>query len=298
MKRGLYFITLLLLAMGACNEKTQLSDAYGNFESTEVIISAEAQGRIMEFNVEEGQELAAEASLGYIDTLALSLQRDQLKTKITAVLSQIKNVNSQKAVQQQQLDNLMIDRERVKKLLNDGASTKKQLDDVVGAIRVIEKQMESLDVQKRMIIDEVETIKVQIKLVEDNIRKCYIVNPVDGTVLTKYVEENEVAIPGRPLYKIANLSQLELKVYISGLQLVQVKIGQTVEVLIDKDKNTNRSIEGVVSWISQQAEFTPKIVQTKEERVNLVYAMKVMVKNDGSLKIGMPGEVNFTNKEN
>ena len=297
MKKEIYFIIALFLALGACNEQTELSDAYGNFESTEVIISAEAPGRIMEFNIEEGQKLAAGTSLGYIDTLALSLQRDQLKTKITAVLSQIKNVNSQKAVQHQQLDNLMIDKERVKKLLNDGASTQKQLDDVVGAIRVIEKQMESFDVQKRMIIDEVETIKVQIKLVEDNIRKCYIVNPVDGTVLTKYVEENEVATPGRPLYKIANLSQLELKVYISGVQLPQVKIGQTVEVLIDKDINTNRSLEGVVSWISQQAEFTPKIVQTKEERVNLVYAMKVVVKNDGSLKIGMPGEVNFTNKE-
>jgi len=298
MKRNILFILILLLAAVACNEKTQLSDAYGNFESREVTVSAEAQGRIMEFKIEEGMALTEGAYLGYIDTVALSLQRDQLNSKIVAVLSQIQNINSQKTVQQQQLDNLMIDKKRVEKLLKDGAATQKQYDDIVGAIRIIEKQMESLEVQKRVIMDEVETIKVQIELVEDNIGKCYIKNPVNGTVLTKFVEESEIATPGRPLYKIANLNQLELKVYISGVQLTQVKIGQKVEVLVDEDEKTNRSLEGVVSWISEQAEFTPKIVQTKEERVNLVYAMKVVVKNNGSLKIGMPGEVNFTNKEN
>lgn len=298
MKKEIYLITFLLLALGACNEKTQLSDAYGNFESTEVIISAEAQGRIMEFNLEEGQEIMAGTPIGYIDTMALSLQRDQLKSKIAAILSQIENINSQKAIQKQQLKNLNIDKDRIEELLKDGASTQKQLDDVLGAIRVIQKQIEALDVQKQVIYTEVKTVKVQIELVEDNINKCYIKNPINGTVLLKYVEENEITAPGRPLYKIANLNQLELKVYISGVQLPQVKIGQLVEVLIDKDEKTNTQLEGVVSWISQQAEFTPKIVQTKEERVNLVYAMKVVVQNNGSLKIGMPGEVNFTMKEN
>jgi len=294
-KINIIFVIGLLIFFG-CSEQNIRSDAYGNFESREVIISAEAQGKVLEFNVEEGQEVGPGELLGYIDTVSLSLTRDQLKSSITAVMSNIDNIEAQIVVQQQQMDNLVIDRDRIEKLMKDGAATQKQLDDVVGAIRVIERQIDMLDTQKKMVMDEAATVRVQIKQVEDNIDKCYIVNPERGTVLTKYVEANEIATPGRSLYKIADLSRLELKVYISGVQLPYVKIGQQVEVLVDKDDKSNRALPGVVSWISQQAEFTPKIVQTKEERVSLVYAMKVVVENDGSLKIGMPGEVNFMEK--
>ena len=294
-KINIIFVIGLLIFFG-CSEQNIRSDAYGNFESREVIISAEAQGKVLEFNVEEGREVGPGELLGYIDTVSLSLTRDQLKSSITAVLSNIDNIEAQIVVQQQQMDNLVIDRDRIEKLMKDGAATQKQLDDVVGAIRVIERQIDMLDTQKKMVMDEAATVRVQIKQVEDNIDKCYIVNPERGTVLTKYVEANEIATPGRSLYKIADLSRLELKVYISGVQLPYVKIGQQVEVLVDKDDKSNRALPGVVSWISQQAEFTPKIVQTKEERVSLVYAMKVVVENDGSLKIGMPGEVNFMEK--
>jgi HlyD family secretion protein len=181
----------------------------------------------------------------------------------------------------------------LEKLLNDGAATQKQLDDINGALLLIDKQIESLQTQKQVIRNEAGAYDVQIEQVNEQIRKCYLRNPLAGTVLTKYAEANELVSPGKPVYKIADLTRLELKVYISGDQLTSVKLGQVVEVLVDNDKTTNRSLKGTISWISGQAEFTPKIVQTKEERVNLVYAMKVLVDNDGSLKIGMPGEVNF-----
>jgi len=287
----------MVLFIASCVDTNQRSDAYGNFESIAVNFSADAQGRILEFNVEEGQVLEKGDFLGFIDTVSLSLKKDQLQTSLVAVKSGINNINAQINVQNQQKENLLIDKERIERLLKNGAATQKQLDDIEGAIRVIEKQEEALNTQKTVILDEAATVRVQIAQVDDNIRKCYIVNPVKGTVLTKFVEENEMATPGKPLYKIADLSKLELKVYISGAQLPYVKIGQKVEILIDKDEKTNQHLDGVVSWISQQAEFTPKIVQTKEERVSLVYAMKVLVENDGSLKIGMPGEVNFMNKE-
>ena len=155
--------------------------------------------------------------------------------------------------------------------------------------------MKSLQSQKEVVYSELNTLDVQLKQINENISKCYISNPVKGTVLNRYVEKGELVIPGKPLYKIADLNELDLKVYVSGAQVPHVKIGQNVEVLIDEDEKTNASLEGIITWISDQAEFTPKIIQTKEERVNLVYAVKVKVKNDGRLKIGMPGEVNFKN---
>jgi HlyD family secretion protein len=291
------YLLALTVFLAGCAGNDQKSDAYGNFEAQEVIVSAESPGKVLELNLEEGQFLEAGTLIGFIDTVDLDLKRKQLIVSRDVVLSRISNVDAQIAVQQQQQDNLMVDKKRLENLLKDGAATQKQLDDINGALLLIAKQIESLVTQQRVIRNEAGAYDVQIEQVDEQIRKCYIRNPIDGTVLTKYVEASELVSPGKPIYKEADLRMLELKVYISGDQLPEVKLGQKVEVLVDRDKKTNQSLTGTVSWISAQAEFTPKIVQTKEERVNLVYAMKVLVDNDGSLKIGMPGEVNFKSKE-
>jgi len=288
------FIIVVLIT--ACSENDDKSDAYGNFEATEVVISAEAQGVLQEFIIEEGEELKSGRVIGLIDTINLSLKREQLLAGKKAILSRIVNINSQVAVQEQQRENIIIEKNRIERLLKDGAATRKQMDDVMASLRLINSQVKSLETQKTLIKDEAKTIDVQIAQVEENIKKCYLVNPVEGTVLTKIVEEKEIVSIGKPMYIIADLSKLELKAYISGSQLPHIRIGQEVEVLIDYDVKSNQKMTGVVSWISQQAEFTPKIIQTKEERVNLVYAVKILVKNDGSIKIGMPGEVNFMPK--
>ncbi len=287
---------LIVVLVTACSENDDKSDAYGNFEATEVVISAEAQGVLQEFIIEEGEELKSGRVIGLIDTINLSLKREQLLAGKKAILSRIVNINSQVAVQEQQRENIIIEKDRIERLLKDGAATRKQMDDVMASLRLINSQVKSLETQKTLIKDEAKTIDVQIAQVEENIKKCYLVNPVEGTVLTKIVEEKEIVSIGKPMYIIADLSKLELKAYISGSQLPHIRIGQEVEVLIDYDVKSNQKMTGVVSWISQQAEFTPKIIQTKEERVNLVYAVKILVKNDGSIKIGMPGEVNFMPK--
>ncbi|MCK5838833.1 MAG: HlyD family efflux transporter periplasmic adaptor subunit [Bacteroidales bacterium] len=289
-------ILIIVVLVTACSENDDKSDAYGNFEATEVVISAEAQGVLQEFIIEEGEELKSGTVIGLIDTINLSLKREQLLAGKKAILSRIVNINSQVAVQEQQKENIIIEKDRIERLLKDGAATRKQMDDVMASLRLINSQVKSLETQKTLIKDEAKTIDVQIAQVEENIKKCYLVNPVEGTVLTKIVEEKEVVSIGKPMYIIADLSKLELKAYISGSQLPHIRIGQEVEVLIDYDVKSNQKMTGVVSWISQQAEFTPKIIQTKEERVNLVYAVKILVKNDGSIKIGMPGEVNFMPK--
>ena len=186
-----------------------------------------------------------------------------------------------------------MDKERIEKLLKDGAATKKQLDDINGRIDLVNSQIASIKTQNVSVISELEVVNTQISQVEESINKCNIKNPIEGIVLEKYAEENEITTFGKPLYKIADMHEMILRVYVSGSQLPQIKIGQEVEVLIDKDAKSNTKFSGIISWISESAEFTPKIIQTKEERVNMVYAVKVKVQNDGSLKIGMPGEVNF-----
>jgi HlyD family secretion protein len=260
----------------------------------ETIVSSESSGKINELNVEEGQILDADKVVGYIDTNQLYLKKLQLQSQKKAVSVKRSSVVSQIDVQQQQKANLLVEKNRVTRLIADKAATPKQLDDINGAIDLVEKQILSIQTQNAGIADEMEVVDMQIAQVNESIRKCYIRNPVKGTVLSKFAEAGEIAAPGRALYKIADLSVMELKVYISGSQLPKIKQGQQVEVLIDADKKTNRKLGGVVSWISPKAEFTPKIIQTKEERVNLVYGVKIQVSNDGSLKIAMPAEVNFT----
>ena len=287
-------LTVVSLMFSSCRNNNNLSDAYGNFEAVQVTVSAESAGRIHYLNVEEGSQPDSGAVVALVDTADLYLKKLQLQSQKKAIAVRKSSIESQVAVQQQQKQNLVVEKNRITRLIADKAATPKQLDDVNGAIDLVDKQMENINTQNAGIVEEMEIVDRQIAQVNESIRKCYIRNPVKGTVLNKFAEAGEVAAPGRALYKIADLSVMELKVYISGSQLPAVKQGQQVEVLIDKDQKTNRKLTGVVSWISPKAEFTPKIIQTKEERVNLVYGVKIRVPNDGSLKIAMPAEVNFT----
>ena len=288
-----YLILTTIILLFSCNNNNGTSDAYGNFEATEITVSALGQGQILEFIVDEGAVLTKDQVVGQIDTIDLYLKLEQLIKSKEAVSTRIPSINAQIDVQEQQKANLMVDKERIDNLYKDGAATKKQVDDINGSLDLISTQIRSLEVQRDATYNEMETIDKQAEQVQESIRKCTIFNPDKGTVLAKFAEKGEVATMGRPLYKIADLENIKLKVYISGDQLPHIKIGQEVEVLVDEDTKSNRILSGRVSWISQTAEFTPKTIQTKEERVNLVYAVKVLVKNDGSLKIGMPGEINF-----
>lgn len=292
-----YFIPLIAIVLASCNGSSNLSDAYGNFEVDEVIVSAEANGKLLLLNVEEGKIVKANQLVAVIDTIDYVLMRKQLKAQKRAISSRIENIQSQIDVQEQQKKNLLIDKERIEKLLKDGAATKKQLDDINGQIDLIDSQIESIKTQNVAVVSELEVVSTQISQVDESINKCNIKNPIEGIVLEKYAEENEITTFGKPLYKIADMHEMILRVYVSGSQLPQINIGQEVEVLIDKDAESNQKLKGTVSWISESAEFTPKIIQTKEERVNMVYAVKIKVKNDGVLKIGMPGEVNFIGSE-
>jgi HlyD family secretion protein len=291
-------IAFILIALSAgiisgCSKNDKRSDAFGNFEAVETIVSSESSGKLVEFNVEEGRTLDANYVAGYIDTVQLTLKKKQLEATKNLTRTKFKNVSSQVAVYQEQKRVALKEKDRIERLLKDNAATGKQLDDIVGNIDVINKQMAAVETQNNTTNEELKNYDVQIKQIEDQLSKSTIINPVTGTVIIKYVEQNEVVNYGKPLYKIADLSVMELRVYVSGSQLPEIKIGQIVKVLIDNGKDDFRTLEGEISWISSKAEFTPKIIQTKEERVNLVYAVKVRVKNDGSLKIGMPGEVVF-----
>lgn len=288
-----YLIFILPLAIASCNNNGNKSDAYGNFEATEVIISAQGSGKLISFNIDEGKQLKEGEIVGVIDTVDLSLKRQQLITQKESMLSRLTNVNSQVEVQRQQKKNLNVDNDRIAKMYKDGAATKKQVDDITGAIEVIDKQISATETQSATIEKDIKGIEKQVEQINESINKCYIKNENNGTVLVKYTEPGEITTFGKSLYKIANLQDMILKVYVSGDQLPKVKIGQKCQVLIDKNEKENTKYEGMIEWVSDNAEFTPKIIQTKEERVNLVYAVKVKVKNDGTLKIGMPGEVNF-----
>lgn len=285
-------ITLSILAVFSCSNNNNDADAYGNFEATEVTVSAEATGKINFLNVEEGIQLQKGQLVGVIDTLQLHFSKQQLKASIETVQSKSSNVSSQIRVLQEQLKTAKTNQVRIKNMFQESAATKQQVDEINGQVNVIEKQIKSVETQNDPILNEVKSIEVQIQKIEDQIEKSKIINPINGTVLTQYAEPDEITSFGKPLYRIANLNEMELRIYVSETQLAQIKIGQDLQVSIDAGENSKK-YNGTITWISSSAEFTPKIIQTKEERVNLVYAVKVKVKNDGSLKIGMPAEVNF-----
>ena len=285
-------IALLVLAMFiiSCNKNNEKADAYGNFETTEITVSSESNGKIEFLNLEEGDVVEKGKTVGLIDTLQLYYTKMQLIASQKTVSSKSGNVLSQKQVLQEQLKTAKIEQTRIKNMFSENAATKRQVDEINGKVKVIEEQIKGVGTQNAPIKNEANSFSVQIEKINDQIKKCNLVNPIKGIVLTKYAEFNEVTTFGKPLYKIANLAEMNLRVYISETQLSSIKIGQQVKVKIDDFEQTKEYIGNII-WISSQAEFTPKIIQTKEERANLVYAVKIRVKNDGSLKIGMPAEI-------
>ena len=303
------YLLLIISLLSGCNGKENKYDASGTFEAVETIVSSEATGRIMQLNLEEGQELNAGQMIGYIDTLQLFLKKKQLESQIKATGSKLPDITAQTNVYKQQiavskvrLDNLLHEKNRIQNLLKADAATPKQLDDINAQIEELQKQLEVIskqDAAQTSILRtqtsglraDVQPLVVQIEQINDQLAKSKIVNEVKGTVLSKYAEPNEITATGKPLYKIADLSTIILRAYITGDQLSGVKVNQQVKVLIDSTEGSYKQLPGTIEWISSKAEFTPKTIQTKDERANLVYAVKIRVKNDGFLKIGMYGEV-------
>jgi len=291
--RLISILSLASLSFFACDTDTSKADGYGNFEATEVTISAEQNGKLKSFIIEEGQQLTQGTFVGIIDTLALSLKREQLVVAKDVVAAKSRGVLSQINVLKAQMGAAQINKTRIEHLIRENAGTQKQLDDITGEMDVIKQQIISVEIQNASVVNELKSIDVQIKQVQDQIQRSKIINPINGTVLVKYAEPNEMTGFGRPLYKIADLEIMQLRVYISETQLSSIKIGQKVTVKIDTNTEME-SFSGTITWVAEQAEFTPKIIQTKEERVALVYAVKITVNNDGRLKIGMPGELWIT----
>jgi HlyD family secretion protein len=291
--KSLMLLLPFVLILTNCSGNGDLADAYGNFEATEIVVSSEANGKVISSNLENGMVLKAGELVAQVDTVTLYLKYRQLLAAKNEITVNTRDVLSQIDVLNEQKNSLIIEQKRIENLIADSAATGKQYDDVMGRIKVIDRQVDGVRAKNMAVLSKLDAINVQIEEIHYELSKCKIINPIDGTVLQKYIEPYELVIKGKSLYKIANMEQLELKAYVDGMQLGQIKIGQKVKVYIDKSKDENKELEGVISWISANAEFTPKIIQTKEERVKLVYAIKVLVKNDGSVKIGMPGEVRF-----
>jgi len=297
----LYFIFAAMLPLGlslvSCNGSKIESDASGTFEATEVIVSAEANGKIRSFTAEEGTALEAGQTVGVVDSTQLYLRKKQLLANTKGVESRRPEIGKQIASLQQQIATQKTEKRRFENLVKAGAANQKQLDDINSGLALLERQLvaqqSSLSTSDRGLIEDASAFKAQIDQLNDQLAKCRIVNPLSGTVLTKYVEPNEVTAQGKPLYKIADTQHMKLRAYITNAQLSQVKLGQTVKVYIDKGDNDSKEYSGKIEWISDKAEFTPKTIQTKDERANLVYAVKIAVKNDGLIKIGMYGEVKF-----
>jgi len=294
-----------------CNRNGNKFDASGTFEADEVIVSAGATGKILSLDIDEGSTIAKDSIVGLVDPTDLSLQKEQVQASIASLnektsdaTPQIKMLQDQLTVQQTQLDNLLHERGRIENLLKEDAATKKQLDDINFQIESVKKQMnvttQQINVQRnnvatqnRGILSESKPLQKRAEQIQEQLNKTNITNPVNGTVITKYAETGEITSNGKPLYKIADLSTLNLRAYVTGDQLPQIRLGQQVTVFVDSGAKKYRKLPGTVTWVSDKAEFTPKTIQTKDERANLVYAMKVRVKNDGYLKIGMYGEVRF-----
>lgn len=281
----------------ACNDKKVSFDASGSFEAEETIISSEATGTIKRLEIEEGQTLEAGQNIGYIDSLQLYLKKKQLEAQVIAILGKKPNIPVQLSALQTQLRTAEKERTRVANLVKGDAATPKQLDDINAQIEVLKKQIEAqqstLSISSEGLGKDVVPLQVQIEQLNDQLAKCNIINPTNGTVLAKYAEANEMTATGKPLYKIADLSNIILRAYITGNQLPQVKLNQKVKVLTDDGKGGFNETEGTITWINDKAEFTPKTIQTKDERANMVYAIKVKVKNDGAYKVGMYGEIKF-----
>lgn len=292
MKKVIY-IAMALLAI-SCTKEAEF-DAQGTFEATEVVVSSEATGRILNFDIEEGMAIAANQTVGTIDSLQLHLQRKQLVAQQSALLASRPDVKKQVAALREQIAKQKTELRRVDNMLRDGAATQKQKDDIEAQIKILEGQLEAqlstLDKNTSTINGNSVVLEAQIAALDDRISKCRIISPVGGTVLVKYAEAGELASAGKPLMKIADLKNIYLRAYFTSDQLANVKLGDEVKVVADFGGTELYDYTGRVAWISSESEFTPKTIQTKDSRANLVYAVKIAVENDGRLKIGLAGEV-------
>ena len=287
-------IVIALLLVTGCMNKTDQADAYGNFEATEVIVSAETSGRIIQFDTEEGTLIDERATIAMIDTTLFHLQKSEIDAGMKSVRTRIISTNAQNDILNQQIVNLKVNIARIEKMLKDDAATQKQYDDLTGQVAVIQKQITANNTQKVSVSAELSVFESKKATLNEQINRSCVKSPLKGTVIEKYSEAGEMTAAGRPLVKIADLSVIKLKVYVSGAQLGAIKIGQQCTVRIDNGEKGFSSFKGTISYISGKAEFTPKIIQTKEERVTLVYAVIIAVVNDGTLKSGMPGEAIFS----
>ena len=285
-------LLISLLFLISCSE-TEKADAYGNFEDDAVIVSAENAGKLIYYKVDEGVTLKKGEMVAVIDTTQFHLKKAVLIAGMQTIDSKAENVEAQRAVLQEKLEILQTNQKRIKRMYKDGAATKKQLDDINSQINITKQQINNIQVQRNSVLAEKQSLEAQIKQIDDLISKCVLLNPVEGTVLVNFVKEAEFVAPGKPLYTIQNTSNLTLKAYVSETQLTSIKINQKIKVEVDALKGT-QTLDGIIYWVSNHAEFTPKQIQTKEERRNLVYAIKIRVDNkSGILKIGMPASVYF-----
>lgn len=296
MKRSFAYPLLVLLA-ASCVEGNKAYDASGVFESTEVTVSAEGNGKILSLDIQEGDRLEAGQIVGCIDTVQLHLSEVQLEASRRAVGSGRLDISRQIAALESQIGKQRQELDRFTKLEKAGASNRKQVEDIQAQIETLERQLaaqkESLNSSNRNVSGQADALEAQIEQIRDRIRKCVITSPVAGTVLAKYSEAGEFAALGRALFKVADIDNIRLRAYITADQLTSLKLGQQVRVFADQGSSGRKEYAGTLIWISDKAEFTPKTIQTRDERANLVYAVKIAVENDGLIKLGMYGDIKF-----
>lgn len=292
MKRIVYIAAAMLLV--ACGAEPEF-DAQGTFEAREVVVSSEASGRILRFDVEEGTSIKAGEVVGVVDSIQLHLQRKQLRAKQAALVGTRPDIATQVASLREQISKQQTELRRVENMLSEGAATTKQRDDIEAQIRVLESQLDAtistLGKNSASINDNSAAIESQIEALDDLVAKCRINSPISGTVLVKYAEAGELTATGKPLMKVADLENIYLRAYFSSEQLAHIALGDTVRVIANFGGDERYEYSGRISWISSESEFTPKTIQTNDSRANLVYAVKIAVHNDGRLKIGLQGEV-------
>lgn len=298
MKKINILVLCILFQGAACSDKTSQKDATGVFEATEVIVSSEANGKLLLFDAQEGQQLKKDEVLGLVDTIQLSLKKMQLRANQLAIMASKPDLPSQLSAIEKEIEKLEFEKKRTQKLVEGDVATQKQLDDIESKLQVLRAQLRA---QKKSLGSSVEAIDAQYNAIEvqldqlnDQISRCEIKSPIDGSILVKYTEQGEFVNLGKPLFKVANLETMVLRAYVTAQQLKDLSINQEVKVLAEFGADETKEYQGMISWISDKSEFTPKTIQTQDERANLVYAVKVTVKNDGYLKIGMYGGLKWT----
>ena len=293
----LYFGILTLFFFSSCKEKEKEYDATGTFEATETTVFAEQSGALLTFSVNEGENIEANMEVGLIDTTQTWLKIQQLHATKEVYRSQKPDMERQIAATRQQLVKARQDEQRYRELVADGAAPSKMLDDASSQVKVLQRQLDaqisSLSTSSRALDKQTAAAEVQVSQLSDQLRKCHIITPTKGTVLEKYVERGEFVSIGKPLFKMADTENMYMRAYVTSAQLQNIKIGQQVKVFADYGNNQRKEYQGTISWISSRSEFTPKTILTDDERADLVYAIKVAIKNDGFVKIGMYGQVKF-----